>query len=121
MSTAIQLQGHLDTLRAALPEVRGVLIASTDGMPISHNLVDGDPNRMAAMVATALSLAKRLVESFAGGQFLETTVFGQSAQIFVYAAGTKAVLAVIANGATNVGMINLEARSSAQKIAQVLG
>ena len=71
--------------------------------------------------AVGRRLAKRLVESFAGGQFLETTVFGQTAQIFVYAAGTKAVLAVVASGATNVGMINLEARGSAQKIAQVLG
>ena len=35
--------------------------------------------------------------------------------------GDKAVLAVVSNAATNVGMINIEARSAAQKIAQVLG
>lgn len=120
MSTALQLQSHLDNLRGALPEVRGALVASIDGMPISHNLAEGDPNRMAAMVATALSLGKRLIDSFTGGQFQETTVFGQTAQIFVYAAGPKAVLAVTSNGASNIGLLHLEARSVAQKIAQVL-
>jgi len=121
MSIANQLQTHLDGLRASLPEVRGVLVASTDGMPISHNLAEGDPNRMAAMVATALSLGKRLIDSFTGGQFQETSVFGQSAQIFVYAAGPKAVLAVTGSGVSNVGLLHLEARAVAQKVAQVLG
>ena len=121
MSTALQLQGHLDSLRGALPEVRGVLVASTDGMAIAHNLVDGDSNRMAAMVATALSLGKRLIDSFSGGQFQETTVFGQNAQIFVYAAGSRAVLAVVSGTVQNVGLIHWEARSAAQKIAQILG
>ena len=121
MSLQVQLQSILDNLRAALPEVRGVLVASVDGMAIAHNLVEGDQNRMAAMVATALSLGKRLVESFAGGQFNETSVIGQSAQIFVYSAGTKAVLSVIANGASNMGLIHLEARTAAQKVAQALG
>ena len=32
-----------------------------------------------------------------GGQFQETTVFGQNAQIFVYAAGSRAVLTVVSD------------------------
>lgn len=121
MSTSTQLQSLLESLRTALPEVRGILVASIDGMPVAQNLLEGDANRIAAMVATALSLGKRISDSFGGGQFQETSVYGQSAQVFIYSAGTKAVLSVTASGLTNVGLIHLESRAAAQKIAQLLG
>lgn len=121
MSTANQLQSILDNLKAALPEVREVLIATTDGMPVVHNGGSTDANRIAAMAATALGLGKRLTDTIGGGSFSESSVSGEGAQIFIYAAGSKAVLAVVSTGAISVGLIHLEARSAAKNIAAVLG
>ena len=38
------LQKNIETLRAAIPELRGVLIASTEGLPVAHSIAGGaDP------------------------------------------------------------------------------
>ena len=121
MSTSHQLQSILDSLRAAIPEIREVLIATTDGMPIAQNIGGGDANRLAAMAATALGLGKRMSDTIGGGALAEASVSGQTAQIFIYAAGGKAVLAVVSSGVSNIGLIHLEARTAAQKVAEVLG
>ena len=51
-----QIQKDLDNLRAAVPELRGVLLASNEGRPIAHALPqESDPERLAALAALALS------------------------------------------------------------------
>ena len=115
------LQQSLAALRAAIPEIRGALIASTDGLPMAQNLSGSeDPNRVAAMAATALGLGKRISDTLNSGALTETTVTGTSGQIFLYAAGVKGVLVVVAAAGANVGLINLEARDTVRTIAAVL-
>lgn len=121
MSLADKLQSILGTLRASLPEVRGVLVSSADGMIIAANVSSGDSNRMAAMVATSLGLGKRMCDSFGAGNLSETSVSGDAGQVFIYGAGTKGVLAVIGAPGGNIGLTHLEARAAAQKIAEALG
>jgi len=48
-------------------------------------------------------------------------VRGQNGYMVVYSAGEKGVLAVAAPMGANLGLIHLEARGAAQKIAQILG
>ncbi len=115
------LQQALAGLRAAIPEIRGVLIASTDGLPMAQNLSGSeDPNRVAAMAATALGLGKRISDTLSSGTLTETTVSGTNGQIFLYAAGGKGVLVVVAAAGANVGLINLEARDAVRTIAGIL-
>lgn len=115
------LQQCLVALRSAIPEIRGVLIASTDGLPMAQNLSGSeDPNRVAAMAATALGLGKRISDTLNAGALTETTVSGSSGQIFLYAAGGKGVLVVVAAAGANVGLINLEARDAVRTIASIL-
>lgn len=121
MALSEQVQTVLGELRSAIPEIKGALIASSDGLAIAHDVSTGDPNRMAAMVATALGLGRRIAETFGAGTMSETSVAGDTGQVFVYSAGTKGVLAVVAPAQANVGMIHIEARSAAQKIAGILG
>ncbi len=115
------LQQTLTALRSAIPEVRGVLVASTDGLPIAQNLSGTeDPNRVAAMAATALGLGKRIADTLSAGTLSETSVSGSNGQIYLYAAGTKGVLVVVAAANANVGLIHLEARDAARNIAALL-
>jgi uncharacterized protein len=121
MSKREALQNALQTLRSAIPELKGVLVATTDGLALAHSLSSGeDPNRVAAMAATALGLGKRISDTLNGGELSETSVTGTSAQIFLYATGGKGVLAVVAAAGANVGLIHMEARDAARQIAEAL-
>ncbi|MCL4855177.1 MAG: roadblock/LC7 domain-containing protein, partial [Bryobacteraceae bacterium] len=77
MSKQEQIQRELEVLRAAVPEVRGVLVASTEGLPIAHSFVNGaDPQRLAAMSAAASSLGRRISESLNAGSLMDVSVAG---------------------------------------------
>ncbi len=115
------LQNALKSLRIAIPEVRGALVASTDGLPMAQNLSGNeDPNRVAAMAATALGLGKRISDTLNGGTLTETSVSGTEGQIFLYAAGNKGVLVVVTPANVNIGLVHLEARDAARSIANIL-
>ncbi len=115
------LQQTLAALRSAIPEVRGVLIASSDGLPMAQNLSGSeDPNRVAAMAATALGLGKRIADTLNAGALQETSVSGASGQVYLYAAGAKGVLVVVTPANANVGLIHLESRDAAKRISELL-
>jgi predicted regulator of Ras-like GTPase activity (Roadblock/LC7/MglB family) len=65
-------------------------------------------------------LGKRISDTLSAGTLTETTVSGSSGQIFLYAAGGKGVLVVVAAAGANVGLINLEARDAVRTIASIL-
>lgn len=113
------LKNHLDTLRSSIPELKGVLLASNEGLPVAHSLSNGtDPNRVAAMAAAASNLGRRISESMATGGLAEVSIRGDEGALFVYSAG-KAVLAVMGPLDSNAGLIHLEARSVAKEIASL--
>lgn len=112
-----EVQSILTALESALPDLRGVLLTSVDGLVMAHSSVNGDASRVAAMAATALGLGKRVIEAIQAGALSEITVAGTEGQMFVYAAGTNAVLVLIASEKPNIGLIHLEARAAAKRIA----
>lgn len=114
-----EIQKGLEELRAAIPELKGVLLASNEGLPIAHSLSNGaDAARVAAMAAAASSLGRRVSESLNTGALQEINVSGSDGQIFLYSAGGKAVLAVISPASANTGLIHLEARNAAREIGE---
>lgn len=121
MTKQERLNAILQNFRNSLPEVRGALIATVDGLPIAQ-VVDGntDANRVAAMAATALGLGKRINDTLASGELTELSVSGLNGQVFIYAAGRKGVLAVVTPSQMNLGLLNMEARDAAQDVASVL-
>jgi uncharacterized protein len=128
MARLEELQKKIETLRAAIPELRGVLIASNEGLPIAHSIAGGaDParvaamaDRIAAMAAAAVNLGKRVSESLSLGALIEISVTGTEGQIFLYWAGIKGVLAVIAPKGGNAGLVHLEARDVAKGVGELL-
>jgi predicted regulator of Ras-like GTPase activity (Roadblock/LC7/MglB family) len=121
ISLGDELESQLHYLRSAIPDFKGALIASADGMPIAHLIADGDPNRIAAMMATAMGLSKRICQSMEIGEFAETSVSGNVGIVFAFSAGNRGVLAILAGHGANVGLIHIEAREVARKIEKLLG
>ena len=97
-----------------------MLLASNEGLPIAHSLSNGaDPNRVAAMAAAASSLGRRISESMSPASLGEVSIQADEGALFVYSAGSKAVLAVISPQGGNAGLIHLEARSTAKEIGDL--
>lgn len=116
-----QLLSALNNLKNALPELRGALVATVDGLPISQTFNDNtDANRVAAMAATALGLAKRINDTVNTGEFTEMSVSGVDGQVLIYAVGKKGVLAVVTPINMNLGLLYIEARDAASTIASIL-
>lgn len=101
-------------------DISGVMVASSDGLALAHDLPPTDSLRIAAMSATALGLGRRLVESFDHGDFLEAVTRGSEGYFAVYSAGAEAVLAVIAPHGSNLGLLHHEARRIAGRVAEIL-
>lgn len=111
------LKNHIETLRSSIPELKGVLLASNEGLPIAHSLSNGsDPNRVAAMAAAASSLGRRISDSLSTGTLSEVSIRSEEGVLFIYSAGPKAVLCVIGPQGSNAGLIHLEARGTASEI-----
>jgi uncharacterized protein len=113
-----ELEAIIGNLRTTMPTLKGVLVASIDGLAIAQSLENADPNRVAAMAATVLGLSKRVIETIEAGGLSEITIGGTDGQMFIYSAGASAVLVVIAGEKPNIGLINLEARAAARRIAE---
>src|SRR5437764_2987337 len=121
MAKVEALKTHIEALRNAIPELKGVLLASNEGLPIAHSLSNGsDPNRVAAMAAAMSSLGRRITDSMTTGALAEVSIQAEEGSMFVYSAGTKAVLAVVSPKEGNAGLIHLEARDAATGIDALL-
>lgn len=112
----------LQLLIEAVPELRGALVADNEGLPISHQLPAGlDALRASAIAATVQGLGNRAVEMLKTGVLTEVSVAGTDGLSFLYAAGARCVLVVLAPKHANVGMIHLESRECARSIASIIG
>ena len=120
MAKGEALKAQIEELRSAIPELKGVLLASNEGLPIAHSLSNGaDPNRVAAMAAAASNLGRRISDSMSAGILGEVSIQAEEGALFVYSAGTKAVLAIISPQGGNAGLIHLEARVAAKQIGDL--
>jgi predicted regulator of Ras-like GTPase activity (Roadblock/LC7/MglB family) len=114
------LKSQIEALRNSIPELRGVLLASNEGLPVAHSLSNGtDPNRVAAMAAAASNLGRRISDTLNTGTLAEVGIRSDDGVLFVYSAGTKAVLAVMGPMGSNAGLIHLESRDVAKQIGDL--
>src|SRR5207244_10050822 len=96
MAKSEELKSHIEALRNAIPELKGVLLASNEGLPVAHSLSNGaDPSRVAAMAAAASNLGRRITESMSAGNLGEISVTADDGALLVYSAAAKAVLAAV--------------------------
>jgi predicted regulator of Ras-like GTPase activity (Roadblock/LC7/MglB family) len=120
MSKQQELARVIYDMRRSIPELHGVMIASTDGLPISHDFPESEAERVAAMAATALGLGKRITERNNLGGLQETVVRGDHGYVVVYAAGDNGILVMSGPITSNLGLMRIEARSASSIVSQIL-
>jgi hypothetical protein len=107
-------------LREKLPDVTGTLVATIDGLLIAHDTEGLEPETLAAMSAAQLGLGRQFAATSAHGEFLESVTRSSDGCLAVFAAGTSALLTVLASTDLNVGRLYHEARPVAARLGALL-
>ena len=115
---AVQLE--IKQLRGGLPHVVGVLVASTDGLLIAQDVPGIEPEQFAAMTAAQLGLGHQIAVAAACGEFQETITRAANGYVATFAAGTSALLTVVASSELNVGRLYHEARPVAARVGELV-
>lgn len=111
---------ELQRLRARVPLLAGALAASTDGLVLAQDTPGVEAEGVAALTAAALGVAIRMTDATGRGGFRELLVRGESGYIATYAAGSSAVLTLLAEDRINVGRLHLEGRRAGARIGEVV-
>ncbi|MEU8569860.1 roadblock/LC7 domain-containing protein [Streptomyces pathocidini] len=120
MTLEPQVSAELLSLRDQVRYVQGGLVASADGLVVAHDLSGVEPEGLAALTAAAIGVAKRLSEATGQGGFEESVTRGEHGYTAVYAAGSSAVLTVLAGSETNIGRLHLRGRRAAAHIGALV-
>jgi uncharacterized protein len=115
-----QVLDELQRLRARVPLLAGALAASTDGLVLAQDTPGIEAEGVAALTAAALGVAIRMTDATGRGGFRELLVRGESGYIATYAAGSSAVLTLLAEDRVNVGRLHLEGRRAGARIGQAV-
>ena len=111
---------ELRLIRKNVPGIRGSITATSDGLLVAHDLHGLEPTQVAALVAATQAVAVRASLSTACGQLKEVITRGSDGYLAVYAAGGAAIVAVLGTTELNVAMLNFQARTVIERIAEQL-
>lgn len=119
--STITLKSILQDLNTKSDMIEASAVISTDGL-IKAELLGGaiDHDRFGAMCASLLSLSKRAAYDSACGELKLVLIEGTEGSMLVVQIGQKGVLALATKPKSKLGMIFIEARNAAGKIAQIL-
>ncbi|MFF5899518.1 roadblock/LC7 domain-containing protein [Streptomyces argenteolus] len=111
---------ELQRLRARVPLLTGALAASTDGLIVAQDTPGIEAEGVAALTAAALGVSIRMADATGRGGFRELLIRGENGYIATYAAGSSAVLTLLAEDRINVGRLHLEGRRAGARIGEVV-
>jgi predicted regulator of Ras-like GTPase activity (Roadblock/LC7/MglB family) len=111
---------ELQRLRARVPLLTGALAASTDGLVVAHDTPGVEAEGVAALTAAALGVSIRMTDATGRGGFRELLIRGGSGYVATYAAGSCAVLTLLADDRINVGRLHLEGRRAGARIGEMV-
>ncbi|GAA5055867.1 hypothetical protein HNP84_006307 [Thermocatellispora tengchongensis] len=134
-----EVHAQMRLLRERAPEVRGSIACSVDGLTIARDpeaapdargsgdertgdehAADTDlAERSAALSSALLALSRRMITMIGYGGFEETLITGTEGYAACYTAGPSVVLTVLAGPGANLGLLRLEGRKTAEKVAAI--
>ncbi|TET38400.1 MAG: DUF4388 domain-containing protein [Anaerolineales bacterium] len=115
------LADTLSEMLASSTDIEGAVVVSSDGLVIGSQLPKGlDESRMGASAAALFGLSKRTTPELGRGNFTQNLIQGKEGNIIIVSIGENAVFIGLTSTDVNLGMVFLEAREAAEKIATVL-
>ncbi|MER6092809.1 roadblock/LC7 domain-containing protein [Streptomyces bluensis] len=120
MAAEAEVLDELRRLRARVPQLTGALAASVDGLVLAQDTPGVEPEGVAALTAALLGVAVRMTDATDQGDFRELLVRGARGYVATYAAGSAAVLTLLAEDRVNVGRLHLEGRRAGTRIGELV-
>lgn len=115
------LASVLNELNGTSADIEASAVISTDGLMISAVLPQNlDEDRVGAMSAAMLSLGDRTAQELARGELEQVLIKGDAGYVLMTYAGNEAVITVMAKPKAKLGLIFLDVKRAAEKIAQLL-
>ncbi|MGY5862779.1 MAG: roadblock/LC7 domain-containing protein [Candidatus Thorarchaeota archaeon] len=115
------LEGVLNELQGSIPEIEACAIVSVEGLPIVSALpTDVDEAKVAAMTAAMLTLGEKAAIELGKGTLEQVNVKGIDGWLLVVAAGLNACLTVSTTANAKLGLIFLDMKRAADKIAAMI-
>ena len=111
----------LSALNSSSADILASAVISLDGLVIASSLkIEVDEELVGAMSAAMLSFGGRVSDEFSRGQLEQILIKGEGGYVLLTKAGEEAVLSVITNSVAKLGLIFLECKRTAVKIAASL-
>jgi predicted regulator of Ras-like GTPase activity (Roadblock/LC7/MglB family) len=113
---------RLRTLQGNTPDVEASAVVSVDGLTMAASLPAGvEEDRVSAMSAAMLSLGERIAGELGRGGLDEVYIHGNDGYVLLMAAGTDAVLTVLAREQAKLGLVLLEMRRATEDLMELVG
>ncbi|BAU48381.1 hypothetical protein SVA_1827 [Sulfurifustis variabilis] len=119
-SGACSVQTALCELVASGAGVEAAVVVSLDGLPMASHGASFDADRLGALCGELATLARTVAQEFGRGAVDETWVRGDRGVAVLVAAGSAAILAVLARDDAKLGLLRLEARRAARLVASMV-
>jgi len=111
----------LTELNGSSADIEASGVISTDGLMMASVLPAGmDEDRVGAMSAAMLSLGDRTAQELARGELEQVLIKGDKGYVLMTYAGEEAVLTVLTKSSAKLGLIFLDVKRSAVRIAEML-
>ena len=118
MTLIESFQNTIDRLMNDSTDIKAVAVISSDGLMLHSNIKDINPDKVAALSAAVLGLAKKSASEMNFGALNEVQIKGEDSTYIILSAGVKKVLTLIVSTNCNLGMINLLARDAAKQLSE---
>ena len=115
------LEGVLNELQGSIPEIEACAIVSVEGLPIVSALpTDVDEAKVAAMTAAMLTLGEKAAIELGKGNLEQVNIKGEQGWLLAIQAGMNACLTVSTTRDAKLGLVFLDMKRAAEKIATMI-
>jgi predicted regulator of Ras-like GTPase activity (Roadblock/LC7/MglB family) len=100
--------------------ITGTAIASRDGLIVREDTGGVNPDNLAALAATWLSLAQRMSTEVSHGLLREAMTRSSAGCVAIYAVGARAVLVLIGDEGLDITSLRRDSRGAVDTITKLL-
>lgn len=119
--TGGRLESRIAELRARLPDLKAVTLATRSGLLVAADVDDDlDADALAALGADLLASSQAAARALAGGEPREVTVRGPRGHVIAVSAGDNAVLIAMTDVLVPPASVLPDLREVAQALAEML-
>lgn len=116
-----EIERILQELQSRIPDLEGLAVVSKEGLSIASMLITTvDEDRIGAMTAASLSLSDRIVLELERGIMDQVIITGSNGLVIIRNAGEHAVLVGIAKPNAKLGLVLLDIKRAAKKLAGLI-